>query len=117
VLPDGVYFSEKLSRLDHQNGDGQISTVRLNDVKANYRGEYFIYQFNSQGVCLTPGSSFVIGSGSRVNTQSAAVSSPKITRSARRNFGGFVVWRNGGTSVFRNPDQITGSFPSPGDTF
>ncbi len=117
VLPDGVYFSEKLSRLDHQNGDGQISTVRLDDVKANYRGEYFIYQFNSQGVCLTPGSSFVIGSGSRVNTQSAAVSSPKITRSARRNFGGFVVWRNGGTSVFRNPDQITGSFPSPGDTF
>ena len=117
VLPEGVYFSDDLSRLDHQNSDGQIPTVTLADVKLNYRGQYFIYQFNSEGVCRIPGASFVIGRGSRINTQSAAVSPPKVTGSARRDFGGFVIWRNGGTSVFRNPDQITEFFPNPGDTF
>ena len=117
VLPEGVYFSDELSRLDHQNSDGQIPTITLTDTKVNYRGEYYIYPFNSEGVCRIPGASFVIGTGSRVNTQSAAVSPPKVTGSARRDFGGFVIWRNGGTSVFRNTDQITEIFPSPGDTF
>lgn len=117
LLPEGVYFSETLSRLDHQNSDGEIPTVVLADAKTNYRGEYFIYRFNSEGISTTPGASFVVGRGSRSNTQSSAASPPKITGSARRDFGGFVVWRNGGTSLFRNPDQITELFPRSGDTF
>jgi len=116
-LPEGVYFSEDLSRLDHENSDGEIPTVTLNNVKANYEGEYYIYQFNSEGVFRYPGASFVIGSGSRQNTQSSTLAPPKVMGSARRDFGGFVVWRNGGTSVFRNPDQITEFFPQPGESF
>lgn len=117
VLPEGVYFSDDLSRLDHQNSSGQIPTVSLTDAKVNYRGEYYIYQFNSEGVSRIPGASFVIGRGSRINTQPATSSPPKVTGSARRDFGGFVVWRNGGTSVFRSTDQITELFPQPGDSF
>ena len=117
LLPEGVYFSETLSRLDHQNTDGEIPTVILADAKPNYTGQYFIYQFSSEGICTNPGASFVIGTGSRINTQAASVSPPKVIGSARRDFGGFVIWRNGGTSLFRNADQITEFFPSPGDTY
>ena len=92
-------------------------TVTLTDAKPNYRGTYYIYPFNSEGVSRIPGASFVIGRGSRINTQSAADSPPRITGSARRDFGGFVIWRNGGTSVFRNTGQIAESFPSPGGNF
>jgi hypothetical protein len=29
-----------------------------------------------------------------------------VTASGKRDFGGFVIWRNGRTSMFRNPEQI-----------
>lgn len=119
VLPEGVYFSRDLSRLNHESGNGDIPTVSLRDgeIKANYQGDYFIYQFNSEGVSRNPGAGFVIGRGSRINTRSSTESPPKVVGSAKRDFGGFVVWRNGGTSVFRSPDQITVNFPRPGETF
>ncbi len=117
VLPEGVYFSADLSRLNHEESTGDIPTVSLNDVKPNYQGDYYIYQFNSEGVCRNPGVGFVIGRGSRINTRSSTDSPPKVVGSAKRDFGGFVVWRNGGTSVFRSPDQITVNFPQPGETF
>lgn len=117
LLPDGVYFSEQLSRLEHQSSTGGIPTVTLSDAKTNYEGQYFIYPFSSEGVCLISGASFVIGSGSRVNNRPASASPPRVVGSARRDFGGFVVWRNGGTSVFRNSEQISENFPNPGDNF
>ena len=88
-------------------------------VKKAYEGEYFIYRFNSQGVSTNPGASFVIGSGARNSAQSANFAAPRVTGSAKRDFGGFVVWRNGGTSVFRSPDQMPAGIKSlgPGDTF
>ncbi len=117
VLPEGVYFSETFSHLDHQGATGDVRTVILANAKTNYQGEYFMYPFNSEGVCMDPGTSFVIGKGSRINTQPATQSPPKIIGSARRDFGGFVIWRNGGTSVFRNTEQISNSFPLPGQPF
>ena len=71
-----------------------------------FKGSYYIYEINSEGICKTPGASFVIGAGSRVLSKSATVSAPRVTSAGVRDFGGFVIWRNGSTSVFRSPEQI-----------
>lgn len=119
VLPEQVFYSEQLSRRDHQAGGEAVPTTTLSGdgVKSNYLGEYFVYEFNSEGICKYPGMSFVIGAGVRPPDVSANEKPPIVTGKARRDFGGFVIWRNGGTSVFRSPDQITDSIPSPGDAF
>lgn len=117
LLPEKVYYSDQLSKLDHEDGSGLIPTVNLNAVKTSYQGEYYMYQFNSEGVCLIPGSSFVIGSGARNQAQTSVLAPPVVTSAGRRDFGGFVVWRNGGTSLFRNPDQISALLPRPGEEF
>lgn len=119
VLPDQTYFSETLSRQVVETGEEQaVDTVTLGEtVKPNYRGEYFIYRFNSEGVFSAPGSSFVIGTGARNTTQSSTAAPPRIMASAKRDFGGFVIWRNGGTSLFRSPSQISTTLPTVGSTF
>ncbi len=128
VLPDQTFFSEKFSKMDHANSSGTLNTVFDSDLKLSpglsgkavsdsYEGEYYVYEFNSQGICTTPGASFVIGSGSRNLTQPASAQPPKVMASAKRDFGGFVVWRSGRTSVFRTPDQISADLPDTGKTF
>lgn len=117
VLPDQTFFSEKLSKKDHTSGAGSVDTVSVSNAKTNYQGEYFKYEFNSQGICLSPGASFVIGNGSRVLTMSSSSSPPKVTSSGKRDFGGFIVWRGGNTSIFRTPQQISSDLPSVGSTF
>lgn len=119
LLPERVFFSEQLSRENHEANTGEILTQELSGdgIKTNYLGEYYIYQFNGEGVCLTPGASFVVGSGSRNTRESASSAPPVVTADGEKDFGGFVVWRNGGTSVFRIPNQITDSLPSPGNPF
>jgi len=117
LLPEKVYFSEVLSKLDHENGSGLIPTVNLTLVKNSYQGEYFIYQFNSEGVSVNAGASFVIGTGARDSTKPSVLASPRVTSAGRRDFGGFVIWRNGGTSLFRKPNQISDLLPNPGDDF
>lgn len=121
VLPEQTYFSSKFSKKEHSGGGGSIDTLTLSsEVKSVYQGEYYIYRFNSQGILIDPanpeykgGASFVIGAGAkRANSPD-----PVITSSAKRDLGGFVIWRNGGTSVFRGPDQIGVGALSPGDTF
>lgn len=123
VLPDQTFFSEKLSKKDHSGGGGnleEVSSSKLVGGKKSYEGTYYIYEFNSQGICSTPGASFIIGSGAR-NVSKAATGNnlPKVTASAKRDFGGFVVWRNGRTSVFRSPEQMGSDLKSlsTGDTF
>jgi prepilin-type N-terminal cleavage/methylation domain-containing protein len=118
VLPDQTFFSEKFSRKDHKGDTGtidEIADTSLRDssgaaIKANspFKGSYYIYEFNSQGISKTPGASFIIGSGARNATKSANEAPPRVTASAKRDFGGFVVWRNGRTSVFRSPEQMGG---------
>lgn len=117
VLPDQVYFSESLSKKDHQNGGDGPDTVTLSDVKSNYVGEYYIYRFNGEGICLTPGASIVLGRGTRNPSKSSVEAPPRVTAAGKRDFGGFVIWRNGGTSTFRSPTQISETLPDPGNPF
>jgi hypothetical protein len=108
VLPDQTFFSSQFSKKDHSGAGGALDTVTLTlaQAKKAYEGQYYIYEFNSQGICKTPGASFIIGSGGRSLNRPADTSPPRISGGAKRDFGGFVVWRNGRTSVFRSPDQM-----------
>lgn len=119
VLPDQTFFSAQFSKKDHSGGGGvpDIITLTSADAKKAYEGQYYIYQFNSQGICTTPGASFIVGSGARPLNKAAESNPPKVTASANRDFGGFVVWRNGRTSVFRSPDQMGIGSLSSGDIF
>lgn len=118
VLPDQTFFSSKFSNKKHPGGDA-IKTVTLTSTKTKnaYKGYYFIYEFNTQGICTTPGASFVIGSGGRSLSKSAEAQPPRVRSGAKRDFGGFIIWRSGRTSVFRSPDQIGIGSLSAGDTF
>lgn len=117
VLPDQVFFSKTYSKKDLAGAGGEINSMSLAGVKAGYLGSYYYYEFNAEGICTTPGASFVIGSGAR--SASSPTDPPKVTAAGKRDFGGFVVWRNGRTSVFRSPTQISGDIQSldSGKTF
>lgn len=109
LLPDQTFFSSKFSRKNHETSTGAIDEIQSGDivgVKATYAGSYYIYEFNAQGICKTPGASFIIGAGTRNATRPSTSDQPRVTSSARRDFGGFVIWRNGRTSVFRSPSQM-----------
>lgn len=116
VLPDQTFYSSVLSKKDQANGSGTIRTVQSTDfvsAKTALTGEYYIYQFNSQGILIDPGnanfqggSSFIIGTGARNMSKTSTEQPPLVTATSKRDFGGFVVWRNGRTSVFRSPDQM-----------
>ncbi len=109
VLPEQTFFSSKFSKKDHQAGAGTmdvVSSSKIVGVKSAFAGDYYIYQFNSQGICSTPGASFIIGNGARNTTKASSVQPPRVTSASKRDFGGFVIWRNGKTSVFRSPDQM-----------
>jgi prepilin-type N-terminal cleavage/methylation domain-containing protein len=136
VLPDQTFFSMEFSKKG-QTGSSGIDTVtdtKLKStagtapkaVKTTYAGTYFIYRFNSQGILTDPtdpnykgGASFIIGAGTRNLAKKSTDAPPKITASAKRDFGGFVIWKNGRTSVFRSPDQMGSDTKSlkPGDKF
>lgn len=98
VMPKGTYFSQEFSKLEPS---GKIPEFTLSTSKTEYAGKYYYYEFNGEGIFDKPGSSFVVGSGVRPKGQE-----PKTTSSSKRDFAGFVTWRNGRTSTFRNPSQI-----------
>lgn len=119
VLPDQVFFSKVLSEANRKTGSGPLETVPKAKIrsaggaaKAAYDGEYYIYEFNAEGICKSPGASFIIGTG--VRPVNKPTDKPKTTGAAKRDFGGFMVWRNGRTSAFRNPGQM--EIPSSVDT-
>lgn len=99
-MPKGTYFSVEFSSL--QDG-AKIREATLSgaEVKSDYHGDYAFYEFNGEGIFEEAGASFVVGAGIRPKNQE-----PKTTRGAARDFSGFVIWRNGRTSMFRNPEQI-----------
>jgi hypothetical protein len=76
--------------------------MTLSNVNRDFLGSYVYYEFNSEGICTMPGASFIVGAGAR---EIGAIK-PRVTAAAKKDFGGFVVWRNGRTSVFRSPDQM-----------
>jgi prepilin-type N-terminal cleavage/methylation domain-containing protein len=110
LLPDQTFFSQTYSKQDLAGAGGPIDFFDLATTKSAYVGSYFYYEFNAEGICTTPGASFVLGAGTR--STSAPTSQPKVTSAGKRDFGGFVVWRNGRTSVFRSPDQISSDIKS-----
>ncbi len=119
VLPDQVFFSQTFSKRNHGGGAGasipldgtmEMGSALITDVRASYAGTYYFYEFNAEGICSTPGASFVIGSGSRNLGATAGV--PRVTSAGKSDFGGFVIWRKGSTSLFRNPQQISPSMRS-----
>jgi prepilin-type N-terminal cleavage/methylation domain-containing protein len=115
TLPDQVFFSQNYSKKDQAGGT--VPDEKLTGVKAAYLGSYFYYEFNSEGISTTPGATFIIGSGAR--KLNSPTERPVITSAAKSDFGGFAVWRNGRTSIFRSPGQINSALTSlkPNDKF
>lgn len=112
LLPDQTYFSQEYSKKVQKDGSGQIDAFDLPPtVKSIYQGSYYYYEFNEEGICATPGAGFVIGAGAR-KINATPTDKPKVTSAGKRDFGGFVVWRNGRTSVFRSPAQIASDIQS-----
>ena len=114
TFPDQVYFSKTFSMRNHESKAslGGADEMTLGTTYKAYAGKYYFYEFNSEGICTTPGASFVLGSGARGVSAAAMTGPPKVTSAGKRDFGGFVVWRNGRTSVFRSPSQISSSIQS-----
>jgi prepilin-type N-terminal cleavage/methylation domain-containing protein len=115
TLPTSVYFSREFSRKDFVRATGALDEMKLTAGGDHYNGTYAYYEFNSEGICssgvATDGSytapAFVIGRGVR-----EPGGEPRLTAGGRRDLGGFVIWRNGSTSVFREPSQIVGNTAS-----
>lgn len=115
IFPPKTYFSRQFSKKDHKSQSGNLDTMTLSGVSGMYNSKsagYVYYEFNAEGICTTglnggdyKAPSFVIASGARGKDQAE----PRTTSDGRRDFGGFVIWRNGATSVFRNPTQIIGA--------
>ncbi|MCW1885892.1 prepilin-type N-terminal cleavage/methylation domain-containing protein [Luteolibacter flavescens] len=110
MLPEGVYFSETYSKKNHKSGDGNLDTENIDTDKQAFNGNYIAYEFNSEGICQTAGASFILGTGTRPLGEQ-----PHVTGSAKRDFSGFVVWRNGRTSLFRGPEEM--NIPTTVTTF
>jgi prepilin-type N-terminal cleavage/methylation domain-containing protein len=116
LLPEQVFFSRSFSKKRHSSA-GAVETTAFSNGKASFNGNYYYYEFNAEGICSTPGASFAIGAGAG-NTK-VATNNPRVTSAGVRDFGGFVVWRNGRTSTFRSPAQIDSSIVNleAGDAF
>jgi prepilin-type N-terminal cleavage/methylation domain-containing protein len=99
-LPEQVYFSAERSRKEVVTGDEwSKDRFQLSNDPSDSADCYYI-EFNSQGICTTPGASFVFENGARPNNEERTV------LGKTRNIGGFVIWRNGSTSMIRDIDQI-----------
>lgn len=101
-LPDQTYFSRAFSTKDHSGAGGELEQMSLSNVNRSFQGEYVYYEFNGEGISTTPGASFIVGTGAR----NPGDPKPTVTASTKRDFGGFVIWRNGRTSAFRSPEQM-----------
>jgi len=128
-LPEGVFYSVSLSGRDtapNLTGNKNMPpphepSQSVRQVEARLPGQAsgqvsncYQYRFNSQGIIIDPypdsGTDyvnnvprFVIRAGSLPpgSTEPIAASG-----AGERNVGGFVIWKNGRTAVFRHPDQV-----------
>jgi prepilin-type N-terminal cleavage/methylation domain-containing protein len=108
-LPNGVYFdvdmSEEASASVADLGTFGKDQIDLPGKGTNLR-ECYYYEFNGEGICVDgvktnadPGAAFVVVGGVRARN----AEKPKPIGNNR---AGFVIWRNGQTAIYRNPDQI-----------
>ncbi len=100
-LPQHVYFSQQFSR----TAEGAvIANGTMSDLRPPFSsGEFYYYEFNSEGIISTPAAGFVVGNGVWPPNDTGQ---PRVSRKNERDFGGFVIWRNGRTSLYRSPAQI-----------
>jgi len=106
-FPSGVYFSEEFSlpTVSEELGLHSEAGVEV----ANSSGRWAVYEFNSQGIFRSSGANtgtapgaFIVGAGQR----SAGQERPRLTAAGARDFDGFVIWRNGRTAKYQNPEQM-----------
>ncbi|MDB4608349.1 hypothetical protein OAH10_01355, partial [bacterium] len=99
-LPQGVYYSPELSRADMRAG-GVLPEARhqLTNQASDARQCHF-YEFNGQGICTTPGAGFIVVNGARPS----GAKQPLL--GGKRDLGGFVVLKNGGTTMIRDIEQL-----------
>lgn len=99
VFPDQVFFSQDHSTKE----DGSaLDEMSLDSSYKTFQGTAYYYEFNSEGIAAAPGARFIVGSG----VLRPGSTTPVTAGSAKRDFGGFVVWRNGRTAAFRSPEQM-----------
>ncbi|MEN8783078.1 MAG: prepilin-type N-terminal cleavage/methylation domain-containing protein [Akkermansiaceae bacterium] len=99
-LPQGVYYSPEFSKADMRTG-GVLPQDRhqlTNQPADTWQCHY--YEFNGQGVCTTPGAGFIVVNGARPS----GVQQPLL--GGKRDLGGFVVLKNGGTTIIRDIEQL-----------
>lgn len=123
LLPEGVYFSELLSKVDMTSSaaGGSMPEIKIKSAKAAMQGTYAIYVFNAEGISTlltpardSPNCGFIIGSGVRNNGSDDA---PKVRGSGKADFGGFAITRYGRAVVVRTPGQISKNLPTIGQEF
>ena len=100
MLPSKVYYSPELSMADMRNG-GVLPTDRHQlSSQASDTHQCVYYEFNGQGICSTPGAGFILENGPRpVNRERPVIGNAK-------SVAGFVVMRNGSTSIIRDVNRI-----------
>lgn len=99
-LPDATYFSLEYSKL-HDGSDLPEFNLAGENVSSNYQGRYLYYEFNDEGLFANPGASFILGAGIRPKGQN-----PRFAKSSALDLAGFVIWKNGRTSSYRNPEHM-----------
>jgi len=103
LLPDQVYYSPELSRREVETGGELPAEIFQMTNDPADTAECHFYEFNAQGLCTTPGATFVVEGGSRPRNSER----PRLGKT--RNIGAFVVWRNGGTSRINDVTRIEDS--------
>ena len=105
-LPEGVFYSPTLS---NQGDAPNVTTVATALPGLADAVSCRTYEFNAQGIITSPVPSgnnvprFVIRAGSLPPGRTDPIAAGGA---GERNAGGFVIWKNGRTAVFRHPDQI-----------
>lgn len=111
AIPSGVFFSRVYSR-SADGSDIPELPQPLDVAGTDYDGKYLYYEFNGEGISTSAGSGFVVGGGAR-----PPGAEPRSTGTAKKDFAGFTVWRNGTTSTFRDVNQISNNLPSTPSPF
>jgi len=99
-LPKGVYYSPELSRADMRAGGVLPEARHQLTSDQNQVRQCHVYEFNGQGICTTPGAGFVVVEGARPS------GARQPLRGVSLDLGGFVVLKNGGTTMIRDITQL-----------
>ena len=100
LLPEKVYYSPELSKNRLEGGSELPTEIHQLTNNPDDTAECHYYEFNSQGICTTPGATFIIEGGPRPRNSER----PRLGNT--RNIGAFVIWRNGGTSRINDVSRI-----------